>query len=706
MERPFDFAKRLLQVHKPNRLNSEKAATLTGTKITADWHITTAENAPKLIKNVAWDLNDYFAVSMNVTVPQTTAQGSAPNTIWIALDETLPERSFRILVTDDSISIYGSNDRAAAQGCYALEDMCNLNEAPIVAPCDKTMQMRFSPRMINSGMPSGNDLPDEHLRLMAHYGFDATMIGTRNILTDPEYCQKANEIIERAANWGLDIYSFISFKNTVHPDEPGAFEHYEGMHGKLVELCPNIKGLIVVGESCEFPSKDPRTTGKSWRESKEDDKPSPGWFPCDDYAQFVTMLRDVIHKHNPNVELVFWTYNWGYEREDLRLKLLRSMPENVTLMATFEMFENIEVLPGVVENTIDYTLWCIGPGVYFSTESATAREMGRRMYSMTNTGGNTWDIGGVPYLPSPQRWIERWNAVVDAQDNMQLDGIRESHSYGFWPSIMPELAKYAFMKPMPDLNDLLRKLVIRDFGEENVEQVLSAMNLFSEGMSHCVSTNPDQWGPARVGPVYPLVFQKPELMPAGPDGRGRPNYESDIIYKFNLDLIEKLRYETKEYESMARLFDAGCDILRSVIDGMEGQKAKDAQFMLGVAAFIGNTARTIQHVKRWHDLKGQLGIYLNTKAIWPGGRKHMPDTVEAVKPLVPAEDPVPIVLEMIEIAHREIANAEATIPYVEADSRLGFNQEFEYTATAEQLRWKIEYTKRVINEELLPLLNK
>ena len=54
----------------------------------------------------------------------------------------------------------------------------------------------------------------------------------------------------------------------------------------------------------------------------------------------------------------------------------------------------------------------------------------------------------------------------------------------------------------------------------------------------------------------------------------------------------------------------------------------------------------------------------------------------AVKSLVPAKDPVPIVLEMIDITYHEINNVEATIPYVEADSHLGFNQKLKYTATA------------------------
>ena len=704
MERPFEFTKRLMEVHKPHRVNPRAAAKLTGVHITDDWRIIISGDAGIVMQNAARDMEEYFRVSMDVPVVFAGAGDSAAKSIWIGLDATLPERTFRLLVTEDRIVITGSDDRTAAQGSYALEDALNLNEAPIIAPGEQTMHIRFAPRIIHGGMEF-NQYPNEHLRMLAHAGISGIKVGTSKVLTDPEECKRVNDIIDRALAYGIDTYTFSSIHNTMHPDDPGAFRHYEGLYGRFVELLPNLKGLVIVGEACEFPSKDPRTTGKSWRESRFDKKPSPGWFPCDDYPQFVTMVRDVIRAHNPNTELVFWTYNWGFADKELRQALLRKVPADITMMATFEMFEEEEVAPGIFENIVDYSLYMIGPGKYFVSESEINKERGIRMYTMANTGGNTWDMGVVPYLPAPQRWMKRWKAVVAAQDNLRLDGVEESHSYGFWPSIMPELVKYAYMTPEADLEELLRRLVVRDFGEENADEVVTAFNLFSEGIAHCVSTNPDQWGPARVGPTYPLVFRKPEPRPIGPKGKGDPNYESNVIYKYRLDWIDKLRYETKEYETMARLYDAGCEILQNVISRMTGRKAEDAKFLLGVAQFIGNTARTIHHVKRWHDLKGQLGVYLDTNPIWIGGNGAIPDSCPSEKPLVrTAEDHIPIILELIDIAKREIHNTAATIPLVERDSRLGYNQEFSYTASPEQLRWKIDYMRRVIREELLPLL--
>ena len=702
MEKHLDFEKRLVMIHKPNRVNPEAVKSLKGTQITDQWKITYPAGAGVVLCNVVNDLQDYFQVSMNLTLALETAAAPADKTIFVSVDESLAERSFRTQVAG-GIVITGTNERYAAQGCYALEDTLNLNEAPIIEEGDSTRQMRFSFRTINSGM-RGDGYPDKHLQMIAHSGLTAVDVYLRNLLGDPEEVERTNRLVEQAASYGLDVYCFPDFKNTVHPDEEGSFAHYDGMYGKVLELCPGLKGFIIVGESCEFPSKDPRTTGKSWQESLQDEKSSPGWFPCSDYPQFVALLRDVIHSHSPETEIVFWTYNWGFEEQELREELLRNVPNDITMMATFEMFEKVDVAPNIQEVTTDYTLWQIGPGKYYASEAKIAKERNLRMYCMSNTGGNTWDIGGVPYLPAPQRWIQRWQAVTDTQDNLKMDGVRESHSYGYWPSFLTEMAKYAYMTPKTDMNALLERIIIRDFGKEHVDAVLKAYALFSEGISHCVSTNEDQYGPSRVGPSFPLVYKNWELIPKCTATGKDVNPEGWPVYTYNLDMTEKLQYETEEFRTMAGLFEAGCTILSGVIDKMEDAKKEDVMHILQVAQYIANNALTVYHVKRWHYLKGQLGVFVEGVPTWVGGRKNMPDAKKAVKPLVPVADKQPVLLEMLAIAKAEIQNAKNTIPLVEANSRLGYEKEYGYSCDKEHLEWKIRLAERMIQEELLPLL--
>ena len=56
--------------------------------------------------------------------------------------------------------------------------------------------------------------------------------------------------------------------------------------------------------------------------------------------------------------------------------------------------------------------------------------------------------------------------------------------------------------------------------------------------------------------------------------------------------------------------------------------------------------------------------------------------------------------QMVELAEREIANAQETIPLVERDSRLGFEPSMEYMTDRRHLEWKIAVVRRVVDHEI------
>lgn len=704
MEKLYQFREELLEVHKPHRVNDAVWRAVDGVVVTDGWRIVCNNGAGVVLANAAADLAEYFAISMDRKVPLESSAKNACRTggtcvIRIGVDAGLRELCWRLQVTDGCIEITGSDERTAAQGCYALEDEMNLNEGPVIARGDITRRLRYSPRIIHSGMDFGM-YPHDHLRAIAHASFDAIILDTREAVESPEVAARINAIIDDAASLGIAVYTFAAFKNERHPDDPDAREHYETTYGRLFTVCPGLRGIFFVGESCEFPSRDTHVVGSCWRDVIDEDKPSPGWYPCEDYPAFISLLRDVIHSHKPDADLVFWTYNWGYADPAIRVPLIRAMPKDVTVMATFEMFEEFEPVPGAREVCTDYTLWFTGPGVYFETESRAAAEAGLRMYSMTNTGGNTWDIGGVPYLPAPYQWMERFKAINNAQDKMALHGLLESHTYGFWPSMMPTLAKYAFCDPAPSLTELLNRIVARDFGAKNLVPVLDALSLYSKGMTHCVPTNEDQYGPARIGPSYPLFFKTWEPLPIGPESARNPNETCCPVYRFNPDFAARLDYELDEYRQMARLFSEGNRLLEPVVAALPDKKRRDAEKFLGVAKFIENTAKTVANVKEWHRLKIELGVYVDHRAIWTGGRKGMADASSPAYPVVHSGERgvEEIVHDLLAVAEAEVANAAATIPLVEADSRLGYTQELDYCTSVDQLRWKMKVTGRAVDE--------
>ena len=56
MEKHLDFEKRMVAVHKPNRVNPEAVKSLNGTQITDQWKITYKADSGIVLQNVVKDL--------------------------------------------------------------------------------------------------------------------------------------------------------------------------------------------------------------------------------------------------------------------------------------------------------------------------------------------------------------------------------------------------------------------------------------------------------------------------------------------------------------------------------------------------------------------------------------------------------------------------------------------------------------------------
>jgi len=148
----------------------------------------------------------------------------------------------------------------------------------------------------------------------------------------------------------------------------------------------------------------------------------------------------------PEADIVFWTYNWGWAPQEPRLALIRSLPTDVTLQVTFEMFEQLQ-RENITSVCVDYTLAFEGPGQYFSTEAQVAHERGLRLYTMCNTGGLTWDFGVIPYQPAPFQWGRRYAALLKARQEWGLSGLMESHHFGWWPSFVSGVGQERVLEP-------------------------------------------------------------------------------------------------------------------------------------------------------------------------------------------------------------------------------------------------------------------
>jgi hypothetical protein len=711
-EAPYSFREYLETVHKVDQRDPDAMPREGEVIIDASWAIAIGEDAPKLVWNVARDLQDYFAVSMGLDlvvgrhadIAGLATHGERKIVLGTAGQvpgvDGVPDtaRGYRFVVEPDRIVLCGRDDRGTAQASYHLEDLLNLRGAPFLAPRDETRTPIFSPRMTHSGWGL-DEFPDPYLNQIAHHGMDAILVFASDVNRTPDENVNRNPgpqhqgrhndfnaIVDRAEEYGLDVYlyAYPHGKKPLHPDDPGAERFYEETFGALFAACPRAKGLILVGESVEFPSKDPRTTGRLRLDPSPDrlpaSKPTPGWWPCIDYPEWVSLVTKVVRKHSPDAEIVFWTYNWGYAPEEDRLALLRALPTDITLQATFEMFEPIRH-DGVTNVCVDYTVASVGPGTYFASEAAVAHERGIPLYTMANTGGLTWDFGVIPYQPVPQQWSRRHAALRRAHDDWGLSGVMESHHFGWWPSIVSEVAKANYWEPVVDSGETIAAIAARDFGV-GADQAVAAWQAWSDATTDYIPTNEDQYGPFRIGPAYPLSFLgAPKLpvsefamfgdmivtTPYNPENGARRNKTAAAI---------RIDAEISALTRMKAKWEEGVRLLEEAIALAPAHKAERNQRMLTLGHYIPHAIQTTINTKQWWKLRTRIMV------------EDDPATAGA------------LLDDLAAVGEAEIANCEAAIPVVEADSRLGWEPTMEYLGDAAHIRWKIAHLQHALGHEI------
>ena len=686
MEKNYDFRKRLLQVHKPDRRMSWVKAKEGQVEIDSSWCIVLPEDCSALIYGAARDLEDYFLVSMGVSVHLLPhSQVPERKLIQYRVDPSLPEREYFLTVEPDRILLSGRDERLCARAGYYLEDVMNLNEGPVAEMGQHRRLVRFSPRLVHSGY--GLEMfPDTHLRAIAHSGMDTILLYVDGINKNKFGRCEFNEIIYRASRMGLDTIAFVTMRSLEYPEGEKGRRFYDSTYGELFRQCPGFKGVQLAGENVEFPSRDPNTSGRLRLDNMGPDghriikKPNPGWWPCNDYDLWINMVMDVIRPYRPDCKYIVETYNWGYVDHALRRAFLEKLPKNVTVLGTFEMFDKVE-RDGACFTTSDYTVSYPGPGVYFTTEAKDCKEIGLEMMVTCNSAGITWDVGVAPYIPAPYQWIARHKALLEAYDKWGVNGTMDSHHYGWTPSYISEHAKWMMETPDGDPEEYLRRIAIRDFSIETADEVLKAWKLFSQGVEYITPTFQDQYGPCRVGPAYPLTLTDNQFVFKS---RDCAFHGKNVIclpdYSFPMDTPEnqKLFYASANWYSKAEsFFRQGIEIMRPLVDKIHPSKQEEARRQLGVCEFIANTLLTTVHVKLWYRDKCILRDN-NATAL---EKKHA-------------------AWRMQELCKREILNAQNTVALVEGDSRLGYECSMDYMCDRSHLMDKIHQVQQVLTEEL------
>lgn len=664
-ETNYAFRVRMADLHPP-RLAADAAPVADDeVRIDAAWRLRVSGADPDgALAHGASDLRDYLRRSMQVALADRASDGGGE--IVVSVDPSLERLQAKIDVSPHRIRVSGVTAREAAQGCYRLEDLMTARGLPALKRGARTFTRLFSPRMTHSGWEI-EKYPDAYMDQVAHAGMDAIIVF---ISEPPDVTRNGREdipaLVKRAARHGLDVYAYADFPvaaSKFHPDDPAAEAHYERTYGAIVRNAPGLKGLVCVGESVAFPSRDAHTASFWWadRKTRVEGRSLNGFWPSPDWTSWLRLVTKVTRRHRPDFDLVFWTYNWYWAPEKDRLALLERIPTNVTVHVTFEMGAPAVTREGVTYHVDDYSITDPGPGTTFASEARLCRRRGLALTSMSNTGGRTWDFGGLPFVPAPEAWCRRFRALRQAQTDWGLTGLMESHHYGFTPNFIAEVAKAAFTREFgeKEVDAVLRGIAARDFGFANAEAVLSAWAAWSRAFAWHSAREFDQYGPLRVGPSYP--FNRPGVtMPDPP--HPLHEYHDGVKHGTGWKYLHP-RYSCPENELAARiaadrkeiaLLKAGNESLEAVLERVPEAKRASARRMLGMGKYMEATVRTLCHVRSYRQAC-RAGDESRRRAILAD----------------------------------EAANVRELIPWVANDSALGFEPSMRYVTDVEMLEWKL-----------------
>ena len=691
IEQNYDFIKRMQVIHQPHR-RTNYSLPENAVEVTPCWQIRVPSDASKAEIRSAEDFQDYLKTSMETDLPLVKSDEVKDFEIFFSDSQSNRKRAaYTIEVSEKRISVTGDDSRGVLRGGIALEDQMNLIEGPYLQKGCSRKEPVLKARIIHSGC-GVDEFPDWQLDAIRHAGFTAIDIFVRDFdLNGKRQPCDIAALIERADEFGLDTVLYNYLRCFKHPDDPDAEEFFDSIYGELFRRYPKAWGISLVGESLEFPSKDERTTGKRFRESVvdgiPDPRPSPGWFPCSDYPDLLKLVVKSITKVKKDVNIVFSTYNWSYLDARTREEFLAKAPKELTINICFEM-QKVKVIDGVHFPVMDYTASVTEPGEYFLTESAAAAKNGLAIRVCSNTGGAAWDFGAVPYIPVPQLWLKRMRALKPYALNYGADTFYEGHHFGWWPNIANDLMKKLYEDAgETDVDDLdfLRKLAVRDFG---TDKVFDVWHYWSDALTHVVVSNEDQYGPLRVGAAYPFVFQvnitrtlmnKEIPFPCTPGALMGNGIIKTFYQPFEnaLQSPGAMRYpiDLREMAVMQDLWLKGLELLENLLPQMpEGRKRENGEYLKCLGYYILATIKTVINIKRWYLVTKDLQMCTNRS--------------ESEKMLD----------QLLAIIEEEKVNVKALIPFVEVDSRLGWEPSMEYVCDRSHLEWKLRQMEFAVKE--------
>lgn len=643
--------------------------------VRTNWSIRTDQHEDDVVSTASKDLQEFLQHTLRLHLP--ISQRPAPFQIVLEVATRVPgvntDEGYRVSASARSITIDGRTSRGVMRGVYALEDWLRARRGAFVEQGVTTRNMRFGPRITTAVHPglslyreTSFALPytDGLLQRISHSGFNALWVwlNTEEATVDsqvyPELddsqaaarLERLEDLARRARRYGIDVYIYLAtgynhhisesfFKR--HPDargygwgpplctsSPNVRRYYAETVKTIFHRAPDLRGMEVIYDSEGF-----WYCGNSERTRLE--CPRCRHFTQQQLAaQLLTTLDDAMHAAGgADKQLIAWNYN---VKSQWVLKLIPLLPQDIIIQADFDK-GMIAEKDGIRNETEDYNISNVGPPQLFVDEYRVARDHGLQVMAKTEHAVSQEFIF-VPYIPCLGQQYAR---IAKMRDYELTGWFGNWNHYGYTPSAPAQLINRMSFDPAPEEEQALRQIAINHVGPAAAPLLVRAWEDYSQGIrdfpySDPVARTP---GPIQKGISQPLFLDSS----IGSFGQWR-SWQNNLNWTRPWGTPMTQKYLTK----LEQMYGAGNAELKKAEDIAPAGDRESIEDEWRVGRTIQGSVASVLHLIEWLEARDRF----------------LAATSDAERQKCAGQ--------LARIALAERANAEAVLPLLDADSRLGY----------------------------------
>ena len=656
------------------------------------WQLVAARAMGEVASTALADFREYLNVAAGLEIYLHLAEPAAlqnqSKAVVVGVREQLPRyasglahsESFHIEADENSVVVCGFDEQGIMRGLYYLEEMMELRGGPMVSRASVTRSPRLTPRITCAPFLADQELDvpidpytDGLLSLISHSGFNAIWLfgnihdlGQSPIYPElgqdaPQKLARLDALIRRAKKYGMDVYLYLG-KNLLPPEffdkhpevkgcawsagwkgtgflmctsVPKARMYLEQATASIFQRAPDLKGIIFIFGNEGFMH--------DWMARRMECPRCQDRSPFDVVTELIVTLNRGAKAGRPDADVVAWPYSGGTWTvgDPNQMKIIEQLPQDVIFQANFETTYYSQLgtfRDGVGANIYDYSISNLGPSERFQRQADAAAKRNIGVWAKTEFSYSQEFIQ-TPYIPALQQWVERFQHIT-AMPHVSGAFMNWQH-YGFMPSRCAEIAKWYSWEPLPDMDTLLAGMAARDFGEAAAPKVVEAWSHFTKALrDYPFSAETVLRSPIQKGPSHPF-FLAARYQPVNSAGR---NFTNNLMWTMPYGVEITAKY----FRLMQEEWQRGVAVLVESASLVPPDKKENLDKEVGIAKVLLSCVNTCLNFIAFCEAR--LSLETGTDR---DRRSQILD-------------------QMAEIARRELENSQQALPYVKADSRLGY----------------------------------